>query len=345
MRAITTTEDISNATYRVASRGMAVGWIALVGVAIVSVFAGEIPRWYQFVPLLVSIVFLGLPHGAVDHLLFPRVRGESLTPRWLALVSGIYLLFGGLYAVIWFLWPVAAVVCFLCLTWLHWGQGELYGLVEILGVDYLDSRTQQALTVLVRGGAPMVLPLVAFPDQYQLVVGWLVGLFDQAAAGALEPLFQFRVRAAVMGLYGLCLALTVGVGYSRTTDLDAWLLDTGEMLLLTAYFLLVPPILAIGVYFTFWHSLRHVTRTVLLHDPSTQSLANGDLLPAVRRFVRDAAPLTAGALVILGGFGLLVPRTPAGTEGLVALYLVCIAVLTLPHTVIVSWLDFDQGIL
>jgi hypothetical protein len=39
-----------------------------------------------------------------------------------------------------------------------------------------------------------------------------------------------------------------------------------------------------------------------------------------------------------------VPRAPTGTADLVGLYLVLIAVLTLPHVVIVTWLDREQGV-
>ena len=39
------------------------------------------------------------------------------------------------------------------------------------------------------------------------------------------------------------------------------------------------------------------------------------------------------------------PETPAGIADLVALYLVLIAVLTLPHVAIVTWLDRTQDVL
>ena len=41
----------------------------------------------------------------------------------------------------------------------------------------------------------------------------------------------------------------------------------------------------------------------------------------------------------------MVPETPASTADLVALYLVLIAVLTLPHVAIVTWLDRAQNVL
>ena len=328
-----------------ASYSIRPGWVALVAVAVVSVLAGDIPRPYQYAPLVVSVLLLGLPHGAVDHLVIARHRDEGLTPRWLAVVGGIYLVAGLAYAAVWFLFPVAAFAFFILLTWFHWGQGELYPLLDIVGAEYLRSPSQQALAVLVRGGAPMLVPLVAFPEQYQFVAGSLIGLFDPAAAAALDPVFATGPRLAVAALYGSTVVAAVALGYSRTDAFEPWAVDAGEMVLLTAFFLVVPPILAIGVYFCFWHSLRHVVRTVLLHDDSAAHIDSRELGPAALQFARDAAPMTAGALLLLGGLYLLVPRTPAGTSELIGLYLVLIAVLTLPHVLIVVWLDREQSVI
>jgi hypothetical protein len=41
---------------------------------------------------------------------------------------------------------------------------------------------------------------------------------------------------------------------------------------------------------------------------------------------------------------LFVPRPPGDPTGLLALYLVGIAALTLPHVVVVTWMDRRQGV-
>ena len=321
------------------------GWAVLGGVGLLSLAVGPIPRTYQYAPLVVSVLVLGLPHGAVDHLIGPRQFGERLTVRWLAVVGALYLVLGAAYGLVWFLRPVAAFVGFILLTWFHWGQGELYPLIEFVDASYIRAPGQRALTVLVRGGAPMLVPLVAFPGEYEFVATTLIGLFDAGAADSLAPLFEPRVRLLVGGAYGVLVLATVGLGYVRAGERRPWLIDAGELGLLTAFFLAVPPILAIGVYFTCWHSLRHISRTVFLDGPSVRALERGRVAPVAGRFARDAAPMTAGALALLGGLFLVVPGSLAGTADLVALYLVLIAVLTLPHVVIVTWLDRAQGVL
>lgn len=321
------------------------GWVVLGVVGLLSLAVGSIPRTYQYAPLVVSVLVLGLPHGAVDHLVGPRQLGERLTGRWLAVVGALYLVLGAAYGIVWFLQPVAAFVGFILLTWFHWGQGELYPLLEFVDASHVRAPGGRALTVLVRGGAPMLVPLVAFPGEYEFVATTLIGLFDAGAADSLAPLFEPRVRLLVGGAYGVLVLATLGLGYLRTGERRPWLIDAGELGLLTAFFLAVPPILAIGVYFTCWHSLRHISRTVFLDGSSVRALERGQVTPVVGRFARDAAPMTAGALALLGGLFLVVPGSLAGTADLVALYLVLIAVLTLPHVAIVTWLDRAQGVL
>jgi beta-carotene 15,15'-dioxygenase len=60
--------------------------------------------------------------------------------------------------------------------------------------------------------------------------------------------------------------------------------------------------------------------------------------------VRDAAPLTIAALVLLAGPSAIVPARPSDLQGGVGLYLALIAALTLPHTLLVTWLDWRQGV-
>ncbi len=315
----------------------------ILGLAIVGL-AGSLPLSVQFLPLLASIVVLGLPHGAVDHLVLPRASGAPITARSLAAIGILYLAIGGAYALVWLVAPVAAFVLFILMTLFHWGQGDVYAVVELTGADHLTGTGSRLLTLFVRGGLPMLVPLVAFPEQYAFVAETLVGLFDPATATALDPVFQPTVRAAVGVGFGLAIVASLGLGLARSGPSEPWLIDAGETLGLVAFFALVPPILAIGLYFCFWHSLRHILRTMLVDDRATSSLSQGNLGAAGRRFARDAAPLTAASIVLLVAIGLMLPQTPATLPDVAGYYLVGIAVLTLPHVVVVSVLDREQGL-
>lgn len=335
----------SAAPRRAGARIAIVGGVAALAVGVaLAVVVDPIPLWAQLLPFAASVLVLGLPHGAVDHLVLARAEGRAVSRRDLAFVGGLYLVAGGLYALVWWLAPALAFATFIALTLVHWGQGDVYTLVALAGADHLRSLPARALTAFVRGGIPMLVPLVAFPAEYAFVARALVGLFDPAAVSALEPAFAPGTRLAVGVVLAASILASIALGARGADDRGPWLLDAGETVGLVAYFAVVPPILAIGLYFPFWHSLRHVLRAMLLDEPARDHLARGRIARAFGRFARDAVPLTAGALVSFVALALLIPTTPATAADVLGLYLVGIAVLTLPHVVVVALLDRRIGL-
>ncbi len=99
------------------------------------------------------------------------------------------------------------------------------------------------------------------------------------------------------------------------------MIDAGETLLLALYFTVVPPLLAIRLYFCVWHAPRHIARLVLLDRQAIPGTEQRSLRLAITRFARDAAPTTLAAPVLLGGLYLVVPNRPDSLPALVALYL------------------------
>jgi Brp/Blh family beta-carotene 15,15'-monooxygenase len=305
----------------------------------------SVPLEVQYLPLAASVAVLGLPHGAVDHLALERSRGESPTHRGMALVGGLYALVGGAYLALWYVAPVASFVLFIAITWVHWGQGDVYALVAVEGADHLRTRGQRALAAVVRGGLPMLVPLLSYPGQYREVASLLVGRFGVTAAD-LAPLFGVETRLTIGTGFAVVTVVALALGARRgegTAD-PGWRVDALETGLLWAYFLAVPPVLAIGVYFCLWHSVRHIARLALVDPGGARALERGAWRPALARFARDAAPLTLVSLLVLGAFYLLVPVRPTDLPETVGLYLVLIAVLTLPHVVVVSLMDRAEGV-
>ncbi len=311
-----------------------------------------VPPWAEYLPFALSLVLFGLPHGAVDYLAVPRLLGRKVWP-WPALAVGIlYLVLGGAYLYLWFAAPTAAFAGFIALTWLHWGGGDLHALTAFVssGGAYPVGRARRALTLILRGGLPMLIPLLAFPGTYRTVAESAVNLFAPASNGVLSWAFEPSFRLIAGMAFALLAVATLASGYGSAKKRGArgaWWVDVAETALLAVYFALVPPVLAVGLYFCLWHAPRHVARLVLLDEKSSGALKTGRLSSALVRFARDAAPLTIVALVLLLGLYLVVPGI--GSQGqspasLLAVYLVLISALTLPHVVVVSFMDLRQGL-
>ena len=292
---------------------------------------------------------VGMAHGAVDHLVPLRAAPDVSLRRSIAVVSLVYAVLGGAVVAAFFAAPVAAFAGFIALTWLHWGQGDVATLA-VAGVDHLPTSAERWLALVVRGGLPMGVPLLAHPEEYRLVAEWVVGLFlvdVGAAATAVDPLFAPAVRTGVgVGMAAATLA-SIGLGYRRVRngrDAGGWRRDIGELAVLWAWFLLAAPVFAIGVYFALWHGLRHVGRLVLVDPEAASAASAGDAVGALTRFARDAAPLTLGGFLVVGAVGVTVPAGVAASGDLLAVSLVAIAAMTLPHVGVVAWLDRRQGV-
>ena len=257
----------------------------------------------------------------------------------------LYLALSALCLSLWSLLPAASFVLFVCVTIFHWGAGDLHALLSF-GPDKLGGMgpVSRALLVVLRGSLPMLVPLLFFLGAYRAVASAAAGLFGadaQVLSWAFAPGFRLAVAAALAAVAALFFVRAARDLAGRRRALVPVALET---VMLFAFFATVPPVLAVGLYFALWHAPRHVARLVLLDPVGSRYLRAGRPARALARFGREAAPLTALALALLVPLLLAVPRVSGDPGSLLALYLVLISALTLPHAVIVALMDSRQGV-
>lgn len=286
----------------------------------------------MYLPLLLSVVLLGLPHGALDHLVPTRLGwawAQSL--RRVLLYNLVYAGLSALLMLAWPTLPVLAFWAFLVVSLLHWGQGDLHFLEASLGRTR-DGWWSAPLTVIARGSLPILVPLLVFPDWFQRLLTGAASIFGTDAPNAFLP--------GVWPGWLTAGALLVLAGYVLDTFRSSPrpLLELSEAGLLLLLFTTVPPPLAIGSYFTLWHSWRHLGRLHVLFHPSG---AAGSAV-ATGRFVLLFIPITVLALLLLGGlYAWAAPRI-SDVERFAALYLALIAALTGPHALLVALMDLKS---
>ena len=285
----------------------------------------------EWLPLAVSLLVFGLPHGAVDHLEIVRLTGRPLSSPTVLLSLLAYLLAAaGVIA----LWSVAPTVCFagfIALTWLHWGQGDLWFALRHEDGNRRPLPARLSLVAL-RGALPMLGPLAWDPSAYRRIfeaTTVLFGSVDTSAAG-----WQ---TASELGLVTLVILLFVHllVGRHVGSSADRWI-DLGETITLLALFAVVPAVFAVGLYFCAWHGPRHLVRLARLRTdrPAASWSAVGTTL-------RQSIPLTvvsiAGGLAI--GLWLVSTSSSNTLADWFGWYLVLISGLTVPHVTVVFWMD------
>ncbi len=308
-------------------------WLVTALATINALFTYRMPEWVVYVPFIASFVLIGLPHGAADHRVLLTLRGRPFSLLNLALVIVPYLVLAGFYAVVWWGAPLLSFFLFILITWFHWGQGDLYSLSALTGRDHHSRKWHAGAAAFIRGGLPMLVPLLAFPGVYREVTLAVVSNLGATDLTSVAVLFSDTTRLWA-GL--LFYAVTAVYLVSSFAFHRSWYIDLLEIALLSLFFSLVHPVLAIGVYFCLWHGMRHILRVMRLEAPRLQtSLTYRDLV----QFALAAWPTTLAALALLAGLYYLVPVPPSSLDGFIGLYLVLIAVLTLPHIWVVTLMD------
>ncbi|GGU82992.1 beta-carotene 15,15'-dioxygenase [Lentzea flava] len=281
------------------------------------------PSWYEANLMVFAAVALlvGLPHGAVD--LFLEL-GPSGVPQGRALVRQllVYLLAvtATLATIIWY--PVLGVGTFLAISAWHFGSGE------------------SAFNACRRGRVPRLAPAETVSYSAPLTVVPIVLWRDQVRE-FIDPLGGSGVTDALTGpAWVVAVVATAAMGYTvvRKAMRRHWT-EIGELVLLWAAAVVLPPLALFSVYFALWHSPRHVIRTLPELPGNRGDLSRGHLFRGVLRYLAYTVPGTVGALAIFAAllvinndtmFVNLHPATWAGA---------LLAALTMPHALTILRYD------
>jgi Brp/Blh family beta-carotene 15,15'-monooxygenase len=256
-------------------------------------------------------IVLGIPHGALDHLIAARVAGvrqltAALIYAALAVAAWAALQWGG---------PVPLAVMIVASV-AHFGLGE----VEVSPI-LLRRNFFRSAAVAVAGSGCLVLPLARGGP------GWDDTLRAMSPSLA-ETVALDAVRWSLVGLWVVGAAATAMIAVGDRT----WS-AVADVLVVGAVGAFVDPLTAFALWFGLWHGPRHMAR-----------LVDGDVrrgVPAARA-VRDlamrAAPATIGAVVTLGVVVGAVLAAGSSYAAVAAALTVLLA-LTAPHMVVVAALD------
>lgn len=313
-------------------------WLSIFVLCMAQLFVPQLVEAYGLYSFVIGMVLLGLPHGALDHLVPFRV-GWTWAGRPFGL--GVYLLayvtLAGAYFALWLVAPTLAFFGFLIATVLHWGQGDVRFLEIFLG-RRRHHCLATAVSVLLRGSLPIVVPVLAFPATAE-------SLYQHAAHGLGLNAIRLELASPVMvtclgaSMLVLLIAYAFFAVRSAPNRTVLWI-DALEVLLLIVLFSSVPAYMSVGIYFIFWHSLRHLARLIILRPEHALSLKAGKWVRPVARLALELLPITCAALLLLTGLYLWKIRYASGLESFVALYLVMISAITKPHLLLTALMDY-----
>ena len=293
-------------------------WLAAIVLGLIGLFLPSQATAMAPLFFLASAVVLGVPHGACD----PWVPGwlerhPSRLPFLLAFFF-VYLAISFLYLLVWKAAPFPATLFFLFLTAWHWGTADA-SLQFPPGYRWLAFGLGRGLWVMLS------------PFAFHTLEAWRVVLLMTPEAGpAPSPVF-FQSLLVVPFL------LTLVSRPGRTE----WA-ETGLLVLLLA---VTPPLVGVGTYFVAFHAWRHLLRLAEIRDQLRSTAGPVAWLFSLGRLLLFAIPLTIATLALLPALPGVLGLHPRILEQWVGTYLILLAVLTLPHAILVGWVDWKSLIL
>lgn len=290
----------------------------------------------RLLPLLVGLFLFGLPHGAIDHLVALGLARREMRLRPFAVVVTLYLIVFFAVLLLWWVVPLLTAVGFMAMTIFHWGKADLA--FERLCPSYAGidrDRMEDYAHFALRGLIPIGLPFLAFPDQASEFINACIQSFLPGIDADWLPW-----RRLVLGLFLALFLVDVWTHVKRIKKLGARLLLL-ENCILTAFFCFVSPLVAIGWYFVGWHGCRHFLR-LCFYEPPSQS-DGGTIFQRMKRRNWQALPFTLVSVAMLFALSAVIWERIGNPFAVAALYLVLISALTLPHLMIVEWMDRREG--
>ena len=273
------------------------------------------------VVLSVLALAIGIPHGAVDHLItIPR----SSKARFILFIVGYVAI--AIVAVIAILqWNVFGFEVVVWMSALHFGFGDASFIAES---DRLAGRATmpkylEVFYALSAGCLPVIIPLVQSKSSSALskvnssLVNW---------AGNYTSTLRYSVLAITL------LALVMLATHKRYREII-------DLIALATLALVAPPLVAFAFYFGCWHATRHTARLTLLLPGSIQATQAGDGRKSLIKAITPGLPALVGTVVV--GILLEVFNKSGLSSSLLWSLLVVVWALTVPHMMATAKLDLE----
>ena len=294
-----------------------VAGVVLISVLFASFIDGSSIGWQVVVALIALAV--GIPHGALDHLVtLPRASVARMT-FFIAIYVAIAV------AAVWAIleWNIIGFAGVVIMSALHFGIGDAAFISErdrASGVS-VSPRISQVLYALSAGSLPVVVPLTnnqstrALAAVNEDLVSWHGGWNEELLVAV----------TVLTGVALIVLAIT-----KRWRDLV-------DLVILAALAFLTPPLVAFAAYFGLWHAMRHTARLTLNLKSSQNSIASNEAGRAFRQAVIPGTPALVGTFVIALLIGIQTPGKLS--DEFLWLSLVVVWALTVPHMMVTARLD------
>ena len=281
-------------------------------------------NWNLSFQIFVATVALlvGIPHGAIDHLISIKPHPRSRFILFIAIYTAIAIMAGWAIST----WNLLGFQLVVIMSALHFGFGDTSFIAELRQSS--GKRPATLLTefayALSAGFTPLILPLT---DSRTL--GALNKINPHLDHWAGTHAHSFREITYLLVTISMILFLL-----KARFDLG---LDLFLILLLSIY---APPLIAFAAYFGFWHAIRHTARLVPKLPRARYLAEQGRWRRAIWAAIRPGLYAIVGTIVV--AIGLTQLPDHRFSTGLLWPVLVIIWALTVPHMLTTARFDLKD---
>ena len=290
----------------------------LAGIILSVIFSqvlGESSMQWQVV-IAIAALAIGIPHGALDHLVtLPKSR-----PLVMAGFIAVYVLIAIVAVIAILEFNVVGFIFVLVMSAVHFGIGDAAFISELDRRQPVAVRLPRAIYAISAGSIPVLIPLVnsastdALAQVNPSLIDWHQG-YDQ------------EILTVVITI--ACISIARLIVRKRIREA----VDIG---LLLALALLTPPLIAFALYFGCWHAMRHTARLTLSLESSQRAYESGNIRSAFLKAVIPGIPALVGTFFIAA---ILAIRGQEFNDDFFWMALVVVWALTVPHMAVTAKLD------
>ncbi|MEM9544734.1 MAG: Brp/Blh family beta-carotene 15,15'-dioxygenase [Bacteroidota bacterium] len=272
---------------------------------------GEISLSNQLFICLPFILFLGLPHGAIDNVLFVKDNPIN-NSEFIAL----YLVSIVLYIVLWLIFPISAYMLFLILSAYHFGQSQF--------THYFDQQRFFQQLLFAAWGISILTGFMYFKAaEIELLMIQSSEFSFFRSVHQEDLMFGLFVGSTI-----ITIMLLLILGLRKKMKWEAFFMEHLVLLLILTCFYLMPLLIGFTLYFVVLHSFKVLREEYdYLHAEMNVNSLSG--------FVRIVAPFSLFAIFgIILLFALIYFKVLAFSYGYCLL--IIISSITLPHVFVMN---------
>ena len=281
------------------------------------------PNWteHSFFGLgLIAILFLGIPHGATDYLIFKNLKQSFLGSKKLIHFYLSYLAIMALYGMIWVSFPSIGLLIFIGISLFHFGQSNwVYVFPKGGAIGWI--------TYIIWGTYVLIIPIMA---HYETALP-VIEAISSNLAWEISDRFRFGIiiTVAVLTLFTI-----LSLHFLRIINRKSLLNEILNLIILGFALYQLPLWLGFAFYFAGWHSLTSIQEQISFFQINSPHYNWKD-------YIKNTAALSA--LALLGIMGLIYMGGSFTSVFILKYLFIFIGVVTLPHMLLIHQLYIDKS--